>query len=48
MDNNKRSFTQDLKALMNAYNTAKLKYVEINGSDDGFDYWFKKQMNGGR
>lgn len=37
-------FSDDLKALMYSYNTAKRSWVEIYGNDSGFDKWILNTM----
>ena len=33
-----------LREIMNAYNAKRTKWIEIKGTDDGFDKWFTKQV----
>jgi len=40
------TFAQDIKNMMDAYDTMRAKWMVEFGSDNGFDLWFREQLDG--
>jgi len=41
---NNNEIRNTLREMMNAYNAKRAKWIEIKGTDEGFDKWFTKQV----
>lgn len=45
---NTTTATETLRELMTAFNVYRAKWIDENGSDEGFNDWFTQQVKRGK